>query len=179
MSPCILLECDLPAVAIVMEFAFCTNAAPAAVASPWSRTAGSWPSSPTPRIPPAPELVYHPDRLTTPLRRTASKGAQNPDWRAISWDAALSENAERMAGIRREHGAEQVAFSVTTPLGSHLQDCIPWIERFSRACGSPNTICETEICIWHKDHADVTRHRQPMRLRSPRSRYARLQTPAV
>ncbi len=101
----------------------------------------------------APELVYHPDRLTTPLRRSAPKGAQDPGWRAISWNEALSEIAERMAGIRREHGAEQVAFSVTTPSGSHLQDCIPWIERFIRAYGSPNTIYATEICNWHKDHA--------------------------
>ena len=101
----------------------------------------------------APELVHHPDRLTTPLRRTAPKGAPDPGWRAISWDEALTEIAERMAGIRREHGAEQVAFSVTTPSGSHLQDCIPWIERFIRAYGSPNTIYATEICNWHKDHA--------------------------
>ena len=101
----------------------------------------------------APELVYHPDRLTTPLRRTAPKGAPDPGWQAISWDDALAEIAQRMAGIRREHGAEQVAFSVTTPSGSHLQDSIPWIERLIRAYGSPNTIYATEICNWHKDHA--------------------------
>ncbi len=97
--------------------------------------------------------MYHPDRLTTPLKRTAPKGARNPGWRAISWDEALAQIAERMAGIRREHGAEQVAFSVTTPSGSHLQDCIPWIERFIRAYGSPDTIYATEICNWHEDHA--------------------------
>ena len=101
----------------------------------------------------APELVYHPDRLKTPLRRTAPKAAPDPGWRAISWDEALAEIAERMAGIRRLHGAEQVAFSVTTPSGSHLQDSIAWIERFIRAYGSPNTIYATEICNWHKDHA--------------------------
>ena len=101
----------------------------------------------------APELVYHPDRLTTPLRRTAPKGAPDPAWRVISWDEALTEIAGRMAGIRREHGAEQVAFSVTTPSGSHLQDSISWIERLIRAYGSPNTIYATEICNWHKDHA--------------------------
>ncbi len=101
----------------------------------------------------APELVHHPDRLTTPLRRTAPKGAQDPAWRAMSWDQALTEIAGRMAGIRSAHGAEQVAFSVTTPSGSHLQDSISWIERLIRAYGSPNTIYATEICNWHKDHA--------------------------
>ncbi len=101
----------------------------------------------------APELVYHPDRLTTPLRRTAPKDAPDPGWRPISWDEALAEIAARMTTIRREHGAEQVAFSVTTPSGSHLQDSISWIERLIRAYGSPNTIYATEICNWHKDHA--------------------------
>ena len=101
----------------------------------------------------APELVYHPDRLTTPLRRTAPKGAADPAWQPISWDTALDEIAARMTAIRREHGAEQVAFSVTTPSGSHLQDSISWIERLIRAYGSPNTIYATEICNWHKDHA--------------------------
>ncbi len=101
----------------------------------------------------APELVYHPDRLTMPLRRTAPKGAADPGWQSISWDAALTQIAGHMTRIRREHGAEQVAFSVTTPSGSHLQDSISWIERMIRAYGSPNTIYATEICNWHKDHA--------------------------
>ena len=93
----------------------------------------------------APELVYHPDRLTTPMRRTAPKGAADPGWQPISWDEALDAIAARMADIKAQHGAEQVAFSVTTPSGSHLQDCIPWIERLIRAYGSPNTIYATEI----------------------------------
>lgn len=101
----------------------------------------------------APELVYHADRLTTPLHRTAPKGAADPGWQPMSWDAALDEIAARMRTIRQEHGAEQVAFSVTTPSGSHLQDSISWIERLIRAYGSPNTIYATEICNWHKDHA--------------------------
>jgi anaerobic selenocysteine-containing dehydrogenase len=58
-----------------------------------------------------------------------------------------------MAAIRDNHGAEQVAFSVTTPSGTHISDAISWIERFIRAYGSPNTIYGTEICNWHKDHA--------------------------
>lgn len=101
----------------------------------------------------ATELVYHPDRLTRPLRRTAPKGAADPGWREISWDEALDEIARHMARIRAEHGAEQVAFGVTTPSGTHISDAISWIERFIRAYGSPNTIYATEICNWHKDFA--------------------------
>jgi anaerobic selenocysteine-containing dehydrogenase len=101
----------------------------------------------------APELVYHADRLTHPLRRTAPKGAADPGWRRISWDEALAEVAARMSAIKDAHGPEQVAFSATTPSGSHLSDSIAWIERFIRAYGSPNTIYATEICNWHKDFA--------------------------
>lgn len=101
----------------------------------------------------APELVYHPDRLTRPLRRTAPKGAADPGWEPISWDEALDEIAGRMAMVAREHGPEQTAFSVTTPSGTHISDSISWIERLIRAYGSPNTIYGTEICNWHKDFA--------------------------
>jgi anaerobic selenocysteine-containing dehydrogenase len=101
----------------------------------------------------APELVYHKDRLTVPLRRTAPKGARDPKWQPIEWDVALDEIARRMRTIKQSHGAEQVAFSVTTPSGTHISDSIAWIERLVRAFGSPNTIYATEICNWHKDHA--------------------------
>jgi anaerobic selenocysteine-containing dehydrogenase len=101
----------------------------------------------------APELVYHPERVTRPLRRTQPKGAPDPGWQPISWDEALAEIAERLSDVRATHGAEQVAFSVTTPSGSHISDSISWIERFIRAYGSPNTIYGTEICNWHKDYA--------------------------
>ena len=101
----------------------------------------------------APELVYHKDRLTVPLRRTAPKGARDPKWQPIEWDVALDEIARRMRTIKQSHGAEQVAFSVTTPSGTHISDSIAWIERLVRAFGSPNTIYATEICNWHKDFA--------------------------
>lgn len=101
----------------------------------------------------APELVHHPDRLTRPLRRTAPKGAADPGWQAISWAQALDEVAGHMGRIRDDHGAEQVAFSVTTPSGTHISDSIAWVERLIRAFGSPNTIYATEICNWHKDYA--------------------------
>jgi anaerobic selenocysteine-containing dehydrogenase len=101
----------------------------------------------------APELVYHNDRLTVPLRRTAPKGAADPGWQPIAWDEALDEIARRMCTIKSEHGAEQVAFSVTTPSGTHISDSISWIERLTRAFGSPNIIYAAEICNWHKDVA--------------------------
>lgn len=101
----------------------------------------------------APELVYHPERVTRPLRRRQPKGAAEPGWEPIGWDEALAEIAARLSDIRETHGAEQVAFSVTTPSGSHISDSISWIERLIRAYGSPNIVYGTEICNWHKDYA--------------------------
>ena len=101
----------------------------------------------------APELVYHKDRLTVPLRRTAPKGAADPSWQPIAWDEALDEIARRMRAIKTDHGPEQVAFSVTTPSGTHIANSISWIERLIRGFGSPNIIYATEICNWHKDIA--------------------------
>ena len=101
----------------------------------------------------APALVYHKDRLTVPLRRTAPKGAADPGWQPIAWDEALDEIARRMRAIKTDHGPEQVAFSVTTPSGTHIADSISWIERLIRGFGSPNIIYATEICNWHKDIA--------------------------
>ena len=101
----------------------------------------------------AAELVYHPDRLKYPMRRTSPKGMANPTWKQISWEEALDEIAGQMKRIQTDHGAEQVAFSITTPSGTHMSDCISWVERFIRAYGSPNSIYSTEICNWHKDIA--------------------------
>ena len=100
-----------------------------------------------------PELVYHPDRLTQPLRRTSPKGEGQSTWKAIAWEDAMGEIAAKMTVIRDVFGAEQVAFSVTTPSGTQISDGISWIERFIRSYGSPNTIYGTEICNWHKDVA--------------------------
>jgi len=101
----------------------------------------------------APELVHNPHRILHPMRRTRPKGDPDPGWQRISWDEALDEVAQRLGEVRRTHGAEAVAFGVTTPSGTPLCDSIEWIERFIRIFGSPNTCYATEICNWHKDVA--------------------------
>jgi anaerobic selenocysteine-containing dehydrogenase len=53
----------------------------------------------------APELVYHPERLTHPLRRTRPKGDADPGWERISWDTALNLTAAAMRQIANQHRA--------------------------------------------------------------------------
>ncbi|RME82086.1 MAG: molybdopterin oxidoreductase family protein [Caldilineae bacterium] len=52
------------------------------------------------------ERVYHPGRLTTPLKRIGVKGEGR--FQAITWDQAISEIAERLQQIIGAYGAEAV-----------------------------------------------------------------------
>ena len=102
-----------------------------------------------------PELLHHPDRLHSPLRRTTPRGAADPGWVEIDWDAALDEIAARMATIRDRHGAEAVAFACTTPSGSALSDSLDWILRMIWQFGSPNLVASVELCNFQKDYAQA------------------------
>ncbi len=62
----------------------------------------------------APELVYHPERLTHPLRRTRPKGDPDPGWERISWDEALNLTAAAMRRAAEQHGPQAVAFTLSS-----------------------------------------------------------------
>src|SRR5512137_869204 len=70
----------------------------------------------------APELVYHPDRLRYPLKRTRPKGDPDPGWQRISWDEALETIATRLKQIAAQQGPESVVFSVVSPSTSASDD---------------------------------------------------------
>lgn len=95
----------------------------------------------------APELVMHPERLRTPLRRTRPKGDPDPGWQAISWGEALALAGERLAAA----GPQATAFAVATPSGTAIADSFGWIHRLAHAWGSPNMVFATENCNWHRD----------------------------
>jgi anaerobic selenocysteine-containing dehydrogenase len=96
----------------------------------------------------APEIVYHPERLLHPLKRTNPKGAGDPGWQRITWDDALDTTAGRLLALRRDHGPESVAFSATSPSTSAMSDAIDWVMRLRRAYGSPNQSVYMELCGW-------------------------------
>lgn len=74
----------------------------------------------------APELVYHPERLIHPLRRTRPKGDPDPGWERISWDAALDLTASAMRRIAERHGPEAVSFSMSSPSTTAIGDANPF-----------------------------------------------------
>ena len=60
--------------------------------------------------------VYHPDRLTQPLRRVGPKGSGQ--WQPISWDEAIGEIGQRWRAIIAEYGAEAILpYSYSGTLG--------------------------------------------------------------
>ncbi len=60
--------------------------------------------------------IYHPDRLTQPLRRVGPKGGGQ--WQPISWDEAIGEIGTRWRAIIAEHGAEAILpYSYSGTLG--------------------------------------------------------------
>lgn len=101
----------------------------------------------------APELLYHPDRLKYPLRRTRPKGDPDPGWERISWDEALEAIAQRLLAIRAESGPQAVAFPKATNGGTAIGDSDRWLRRLASAFGSPNQVSTTHVCNWHKDTA--------------------------
>jgi anaerobic selenocysteine-containing dehydrogenase len=96
----------------------------------------------------APELVYHPDRLLYPLKRTRPKGDPDPGWQRIRWDEALDLTADNLRRIAAEHGPQSVVFSAVSPSTSASDDALAWIERLMNAFGSPNLCGAMELCGW-------------------------------
>jgi len=96
----------------------------------------------------APELVYHPDRLLHPMKRTRPKGDPDPGWQRISWDEALDLTAANLRRIAAEHGPESVVFSAVSPSTSASDDSMVWIQRLLNAYGSPNLCVSMELCGW-------------------------------
>jgi len=61
-----------------------------------------------PRVLAMTQYMYHPDRITTPLKRTGERGEGK--FSPISWDEAFDTCEKKLKEIRQEFGAESVIF---------------------------------------------------------------------
>jgi anaerobic selenocysteine-containing dehydrogenase len=87
----------------------------------------------------APEILYHKDRLTYPLKRAGRRGESR--WERVSWDEAISGMVERLDRVRRESGSEYFAMAQGTGR--------PYTEftiRFANAFGTPNFVGPGHLC---------------------------------
>jgi anaerobic selenocysteine-containing dehydrogenase len=85
------------------------------------------------------QLVYHPDRVTHPLKRAGQKGEGK--WQPISWDEALDTIAARYKKIKEENGAESIVLGYGT--GRNYEG---FLYRFSNLLGTPNVLTAGHMC---------------------------------
>ena len=85
------------------------------------------------------DFIYHPDRLTYPLRRTGERG--NGSYERVSWGEALDTIAGSLQKVKDEYGAEAVAFWI-----AYTKEPRPYFHRLSHAFGSPNYCTESSSC---------------------------------
>ncbi len=75
------------------------------------------------------EVVNDPDRVTTPLRRTAD------GFEPVGWDVALDDIARRLSTIHRRHGSGAIGWYFGNPAAfsySHLMAVFPFIKGLGR-----------------------------------------------
>ena len=101
----------------------------------------------------APELVYHPERLTHPLRRTRPKGDPDPGWERISWDEALALTAAALRRVMEQHGPQAIAFTLASGSTTAIGDASGFIQRLAHAIGTPNAGITLELCGWGRAYA--------------------------
>jgi anaerobic selenocysteine-containing dehydrogenase len=101
----------------------------------------------------APELVYSPDRILFPMKRSRPKDDADPGWQRISWDEALDTTAAAMLRIANKHGPEAMAFSQASPSTTGIGDAGGWIRRLMNAFGTPNLCWSLELCGWGRGFA--------------------------
>jgi len=93
------------------------------------------------------EQMYHPDRVTHPMKRSGPRGAGT--WERISWDEAYGTIAEKLQKLIAERGPESIA--MLTGTGRHHMAHY-W--RFSHVLGTPNAASSGPlVCLDPRVHA--------------------------
>ena len=86
------------------------------------------------------ERIYHPNRLTVPLRRAGKKGSGR--FSEISWDEALEEITQRFDEISTRYGGEAVwLYYFAGTMGLLMRDGINRLARAKQYSGMYGTIC--------------------------------------
>ena len=87
------------------------------------------------------EMLYHPQRLIFPLKRTGARGQGK--WEKISWEEAFEYTAYHLNQAKKEEGPHSVAVIQGTTKG--LIDV--YTERLVNAFGTPNLSTSGHVCF--------------------------------
>jgi anaerobic selenocysteine-containing dehydrogenase len=80
------------------------------------------------------EVVYHPDRLTYPVKRAGERGEGK--WQRISWDEAFDTIARKFNEYKTLYGPESIFFCHGTG-----RDIYPYYDMLAESLGTPNNVC--------------------------------------
>jgi anaerobic selenocysteine-containing dehydrogenase len=90
------------------------------------------------------DILYAPDRLKTPLKRTGQRGEGK--WTPVSWDEALDLVARQLQRVRERYGAEAVDFHKGAGHDLCAGDVRPYLHRLANLFGTPNLSSPFFVC---------------------------------
>ena len=85
------------------------------------------------------QLVYHPDRVTYPLKRAGKKGEGK--WQRISWDEALDTIVNKLKQVIKDYGPEYIVLAQGTS-----REGESFLARFANLLGTPNVAAAGHFC---------------------------------
>jgi menaquinone reductase, molybdopterin-binding-like subunit len=80
------------------------------------------------------QVLYHPDRITHPIKRTGARGSG--EFQEISWDDALKELTAHLTALQSSNATNSLAFLARPQHGQRHE----LIERFLKAYGAPPAV---------------------------------------
>ena len=80
------------------------------------------------------QVLYHPDRITHPIKRTGARGSG--EFQEITWDDALKELAAHLTALQTSNATNSLAFLARPQHGQRHE----LIERFLKAYGAPPAV---------------------------------------
>jgi anaerobic selenocysteine-containing dehydrogenase len=80
------------------------------------------------------QVLYHPDRITHPIKRTGARGSG--EFQEISWDEALKELTAHLTALQSSNATNSLAFLARPQHGQRHE----LIERFLKAYGAPPAV---------------------------------------
>src|SRR5512134_3518985 len=83
--------------------------------------------------------IYVPSRLKHPMKRVKE------GWERITWDQALSEIAEKLLQLKKDHGPETLGV-FSGSIGVENLEMAQLTQRFKAAFGSPNFFSVESVC---------------------------------
>jgi menaquinone reductase, molybdopterin-binding-like subunit len=80
------------------------------------------------------QVLYHPDRITHPIKRTGARGSG--EFQEITWDDALKELGGHLTALQTSNSTKSLAFLAQPQNGQRHE----LIERFLKAYGAPPAV---------------------------------------